>query len=89
MPQNKVKRFQDRTFVNSKCQYVQSVNWRADYKMFSGVSYADMVKSSLTHVNKVKGVRNMTFDSRCDKHNSSQTCHSKNHNRSYDKGCTS
>ena len=86
MPQNKVKRFHDRTFVNSKCQNVQSVNWRADYKMFSGVSYADMVKSNLTRVNKVKGVRNMTFDSPGDKQNRSRNCHSKNYNRSYDKG---
>ena len=86
VPQNKVTRFQDRIFVNSKCQDVQSVNWKVDYKMFSGVSCADMVKSSLPHVNKVKGVRNMTFDSPYDKYNSSRTCHSTNHNRSNEKG---
>ena len=87
MPQNtvtKVKRFLDRTFVNSKLQNVQSVNWRADYKLFSGISYADMVKSNLNNVNNVQGVRDMTVESRGIKRDRSRTCGSKISSRSHD-----
>ena len=80
MPQNtvtKVKWFKDRIFVNSKLQNVQSVNWRANYKMSSGISYADMVKSNLSNVNNVQGVRDITVGRQVTKQDKSQTCGSK------------
>ena len=87
MPQNtvtRVKQFPDRTFVNSKLHNIQSVNWRADYKMFSGISYADVVKNNLNNVNKVQGVRDMTAKSPGSKQDRSRTCDSKSYSRSHD-----
>ena len=43
--QTNTYKYQSRTFINSQLLNVQSNNWRVDYKMFAGVSYADIVKS--------------------------------------------
>ena len=42
--QNSANRVYNRIFVNTTVKNCESVNWKADYKMFSGVSYASIVK---------------------------------------------
>ena len=47
MPQSKsknVNKVWTRLFVNNTATSGESVNWRADWKMFSGVSYANVAR---------------------------------------------
>ena len=39
-----VKQILGRMFLNNKAKKIESLNWRADWKIFAGVSYANVVK---------------------------------------------
>ena len=82
MPQSKqqsVNRVYNRVFVNSNVINGESVNWKNDWKMFSGISYASVVKVKINQNPAiVKQSRSLNVRAKNKSHKNSVTSNPKN-----------